>query len=215
MGRTRKIELSAGNRSDKIILPVNPAEVQITMPQLNQQQTLLNMGSVNLKGNRDLVTATLSSFFPGKRSPFYRHAKMTPKRYKEKLQNWKDGKETVRLIITDMGVNLAMLIDKFECTVREGTDDLEYSIELSEYRELNVPAVSMTTKVRADTGLKDRPSEQTAAKTYTVVSGDSLWKIAKRLYGDGAQYTKIYEANKGVIGGNPNLIYPGQVYTIP
>lgn len=26
---------------------------------------------------------------------------------------------------------------------------------------------------------------------------------------------KIYEANKGVIGKNPNLIYPGQKYTIP
>ena len=39
--------------------------------------------------------------------------------------------------------------------------------------------------------------------------------IAKKYYGNGAQYTKIYNANKGVIGGNPNLIYPGQVLTIP
>ena len=31
----------------------------------------------------------------------------------------------------------------------------------------------------------------------------------------GAKYTVIYNANRGVIGGNPNLIYPGQVLTIP
>lgn len=40
-------------------------------------------------------------------------------------------------------------------------------------------------------------------------------KTPKKFYGSGAKYTVIYNANKGVIGSNPNLIYPGQVYTIP
>lgn len=61
---------------------------------------------------------------------------------------------------------------------------------------------------------EERPSAP-AAQTYTVVKGDCLWKIAQKFYGNGSQYTKIYEANKGTIGGNPNLIYPGQVLTIP
>lgn len=52
-------------------------------------------------------------------------------------------------------------------------------------------------------------------KTYTVQSGDCLWRIAQKFYGKGGDYTKIYEANKGTIGSNPNLIYPGQVFTIP
>ena len=60
-----------------------------------------------------------------------------------------------------------------------------------------------------------RPAKETAAQTYTVVKGDCLWNIAKRFYGSGAKYTLIYNANKSVIGGNPNLIYPGQVFTIP
>ena len=60
-----------------------------------------------------------------------------------------------------------------------------------------------------------RVDNTTAPKTYTVKSGDCLWNIAKSLYGNGADYAKIYEANKGVIGSNPNLIYPGQVLTIP
>ena len=55
----------------------------------------------------------------------------------------------------------------------------------------------------------------TGGQTYTVKSGDSLWSIAKQYYGSGAMYTKIYEANKDLIGGNPNLILPGQKLIIP
>lgn len=51
-------------------------------------------------------------------------------------------------------------------------------------------------------------------KTYTVKKGDTLWGIAKTYYGNGARYTQIYDANKGIIK-NPNLIYVGQVFTIP
>lgn len=57
-------------------------------------------------------------------------------------------------------------------------------------------------------------AKATSSDTYTVVKGDCLWNIAKRFYGSGAQYTKIYNANKDIIK-NPNLIYPGQVLTIP
>lgn len=51
--------------------------------------------------------------------------------------------------------------------------------------------------------------------TYTVKPGDNLSKLAKQFYGTGADWKKLYEANKDVIGGNPNLIYPGQTFTIP
>lgn len=49
---------------------------------------------------------------------------------------------------------------------------------------------------------------------YEIKSGDSLSKIAKKYYGDGNQYNKIFEANKEVIK-DPNLIYPGQKIRIP
>ena len=51
-----------------------------------------------------------------------------------------------------------------------------------------------------------------AARTYTVVSGDTLWAIAERFYGDGSKYQMIADAS-GV--ANPDLIHPGQVLTIP
>ncbi|WP_235337335.1 LysM peptidoglycan-binding domain-containing protein [Pontibacter korlensis] len=50
---------------------------------------------------------------------------------------------------------------------------------------------------------------------YTVQSGDSLSKIAKKHYGSANEWTKIYNANKDKIGDNPDLIRPGQRFVIP
>lgn len=74
-------------------------------------------------------------------------------------------------------------------------------------------------------GLTDRPNTS-AGGSHTVVSGDTLWGIAKKYYGNGAQYTKIYGANSGTIeaaakshgkssSGNGHWIYPGTVLSIP
>jgi len=54
------------------------------------------------------------------------------------------------------------------------------------------------------------PVSQPGATYYTVTSGDTLWGIAAMFYGSGAQWQRIYQANVGVIGANPNLIFPGE-----
>jgi len=56
------------------------------------------------------------------------------------------------------------------------------------------------------------PPPPPAARTYTVVSGDTLWAISERFYGDGSKYQVIADAS-GI--SNPDLIYPGQMLTIP
>lgn len=216
MGRTRKIELSTGSRSQRIVLPVNPEELTVTMPQLNEKVTLLRFGAANIPGKRDLVTISWESFFPGRDSPFCHYARMTPKKYLRRIKAWKDAGRVVRVIITDMGINLQMLIDSFEPVIREGQKDLSYTISLSEYRRLNVPAVSITKQTTEATGLKERPAAPAPpARTYTVKRGDCLWNIAKRFYGSGASFSKIYEANRGVIGNDANKIKAGQVFVIP
>ncbi len=52
------------------------------------------------------------------------------------------------------------------------------------------------------------------AKYHTVVSGDTLSKIAKTVYGDAMKYPVIFEANKPMLS-HPDKIYPGQVLRIP
>jgi nucleoid-associated protein YgaU len=54
----------------------------------------------------------------------------------------------------------------------------------------------------------DRPTE------HTVKKGESLWRIAGKVYGNPLKWPLIYRANKDKIK-HPNKIYPGQVLTIP
>jgi len=56
--------------------------------------------------------------------------------------------------------------------------------------------------------------EQIPGGHVIVQPGNSLWRIARRSYGDGRRYVEIYEANHGQIG-NPQLIFPGQLLEVP
>jgi len=59
------------------------------------------------------------------------------------------------------------------------------------------------------------PAEGDAKVDYVVVQpGNSLWRIARRLSGDGFNYVYIYEANEAQIR-DPDIIYPGQVFEVP
>ena len=51
-------------------------------------------------------------------------------------------------------------------------------------------------------------------RTTTIVQGDNLWRISRKVYGQGIRYTWIYDANTDQIR-NPNLIYPGQIFVMP
>ena len=53
-----------------------------------------------------------------------------------------------------------------------------------------------------------------AGNVYTVEAGDSLWKIAEKIYGDGSKWNRIYQNNRDVIR-RPGLIMPGQVLKLP
>ena len=58
-------------------------------------------------------------------------------------------------------------------------------------------------------------TDEQVDRTYTVRPGDSLSKIAKALMGDAKKWRTLYEANKEVVGSNPDLIQPGQILKIP
>ncbi|MCE8536282.1 LysM peptidoglycan-binding domain-containing protein [Ruegeria pomeroyi] len=56
--------------------------------------------------------------------------------------------------------------------------------------------------------------QQPPVRAVTVQKGDTLWAISRERYGDGVLYVKVFEANRDSIR-NPDLIYPGQVFTVP
>ncbi|KAA0569453.1 LysM peptidoglycan-binding domain-containing protein [Azospirillum sp. Sh1] len=58
------------------------------------------------------------------------------------------------------------------------------------------------------------PAASTDGRNIVVQPGNSLWRLARRTYGDGMLYTTIYTANREQIR-NPDLIYPGQIFALP
>lgn len=76
------------------------------------------------------------------------------------------------------------------------------------------------TTERDDSGIVSGGSSQLTSKdehtlqSYTVEKGDSLSKIAQKVYGKASLWRQIYEANQDHIK-DPDLIYPGQVLRLP
>jgi nucleoid-associated protein YgaU len=58
------------------------------------------------------------------------------------------------------------------------------------------------------------PPPAPPARQLTVQAGDTLWAISRERYGDGMLFVRVFEANRDAIR-DPDLIYPGQVFTIP
>lgn len=136
------------------------------------------------------------------------------------IQKARDSLDPVRFLITgtDLDINVRMGVETFDYEERAGElGDFYYSIKLSEWKDYSPRRIVLPPEPAKPAQAKEpeRTGEPPKQKTYTVKAGDCLWNIAKKFYGKGSDYTKIYNANKGTIGSNPNLIYPGQVFTIP
>lgn len=118
--------------------------------------------------------------------------------------------------------NLTVGLETYEITDDAGEGfDVKVKINLKQYRAYGTktvtvqPAKTSGGTATATVKAASRPTTTAPkAATYTVKSGDCLWNIAKKQLGNGADYTKIYNLNKDKIK-NPNLIYPGQVLTLP
>lgn len=135
-----------------------------------------------------------------------------------KLWSFERGAEAVGLVVGGTAYG------KYRWTIQKHETKIEYtdaagnpyavevSVELLEYLK---GADQNTSGAAPATAPAPAAAAGTGGTTYTVKKGDNLWTLAKKFYGSGADYTKIYEANKDAIGKNPNLIYPGQTFTIP
>lgn len=119
--------------------------------------------------------------------------------------------EVVRLYRdnTSLGEQVTGKNDRWTFVVRDNLDAGTYT--------LRVDRLSADGSVagRVET-LFEKPDMQTGinVETFVVRPGNNLWSMARRVYGDGWRYTVIYEANRQQIR-DPDLIYPGQVFTLP
>lgn len=111
-------------------------------------------------------------------------------------------------------INTMVLMEDLSIKEKAGEEGDKYiSFKLLEYRDFN--KIKSQNDVTMQKGNKKKEEKNPKSKgSYVVRSGDSLWAIAKKYYGDGSKYTRIQEANKDKIK-NPALIYPGQKLVIP
>ena len=120
-------------------------------------------------------------------------------------------KEKVENAVAGRVKNLEVIVNGTEVTIRGEVPTAEAKKDVL----ADVQNVDGLTKIITGLEIAEEKAAQEAESTYTVQPGDTLWGIAQKLLGNGALYTKIYEANKDVIGSNPDIIKVGQVFRIP
>jgi nucleoid-associated protein YgaU len=208
--------LTFNNGKEKIRLPVNPESITISSPFGFEDINVSRLGEITVIGERELKEYSFESFLPRDYNPTYCEYTNIPKPWDvvNRIERWRDSRKPCRLIVTGTPINTPVTIREFEYEPDKAGNpgDIYFSITLKEYRFVSFAKINSNGK---KTTKKSRPSTKSQPKTYTVKKGDSLWKIAKNVYGDGSKWRQIYEVNKKVIGKNPNLIYPGQKLVIP
>jgi nucleoid-associated protein YgaU len=118
--------------------------------------------------------------------------------------------KALQKVVSDLGLNAA----EVQIAMSGEVVRLTGKVDSQEEREKIVLAVGNIHGVsQVDDGLEVETAEA-EANFYTVVSGDTLGKIAKEAYGNAGKYPVIFEANKPMLT-DPNKIYPGQVLRIP
>lgn len=210
------------NKKHKIQLPVNPENLEAFRERSVNNTELASGNEVMVLGGHKLRTYSIESFFPG-RKPYYSQVKdmKKPSEYNQILLDWYKNKTPLQLKVTGTRINIEVIITKYTWKYGEGyIGDIDYTIELTENRRPSYTVVkrkktSKGSKSTATSSRSKSSKSKSKSKKYTVVKGDSLSKIAKKYYHDSSKWPKIYEANKKVIGKNPNKIYPGQKLVIP
>ena len=200
------------------VIPVIPESI-IAQGETNfLSYDILNIGEVKIPNGENLSTYSWDDgLFPSERlkgQPFLHGTWQDPQIYQRRFEGYKSAGIPLKLLITQTPINADVFISSFAVTY-QGVNGIHYSIEFVAKKDIKVATESGGTgKTGSLKTVTLKRATAPAAKTYTVVSGDSLWKIAQKKLGSGAKYTEIYNLNKNKIK-NPSLIYPGQVLTLP
>lgn len=213
---------------DGMELPIAPQKLTVKIKGNNKTLTLINEGDINFLRVPGLTEITFDAVLPMLGQYSFANGYRRPDSYLNKLESLMTDKEPFRFLVSRVSPSGRLLYDTNmkvsleNYTVTEDATkgpDVTVSITLKQYISYSTKTVTVVKpKPEKKPVVQQKKKRETSSapkvKTYTVKSGDCLWNIAKKYYGNGAQYTKIYNANKGKIK-NPNLIYPGQVLTIP
>ena len=226
------MEIYLGTDDDKIRFPVVPSAVGVNRSNNIDTESVLKLGEVPIFNGTSLKTIELVSFFPNQEYSFCDYVGfMKPYEFSYKIQKWMYEGKPLRIIVTDTPTNMQCLIQQFDTVEQDGTRDLYFTLNLLEYRPIEVPNLtnsnpsnssssnsSVNSQNKNRTSENNNTSSNSQQKTHKVASGDSLWNIAQKHYGNGSLYTKIQEANKAKypsLEKNASYILPNWELIIP
>ncbi|MHC1683415.1 MAG: hypothetical protein AB6733_10745 [Clostridiaceae bacterium] len=129
------IYLSNLDRTEIIQLPVLPSEVEVDRAQKNETYETINNGDYKAIGKLGLRSINISSFFHSKNYAFLKDNTYKGMEYVDIIEKWRESGKPIRIIITDLKINMAATVDNFKHGFKDGTKDVYYSMSISEYRE--------------------------------------------------------------------------------
>lgn len=190
-----------------LTIPVTPAKYTVGDGQKNKVVDITQVGEALVFGMPKARTLSFSGFFPSLTHdyPFVVGDYSSPTECVEKLTEWKASRKSVRVIITDSPVNLVCGIMEFSYWEQDGSRDIYYTLNFTEYKELNVPAADNDKPIDDTTGLKVRPVDLDAKikeEQSRVSNGKELFQkacdvmdVAKKAYGDYNHWRRVVKSN--------------------
>lgn len=211
-------------------MPIAPSKFQVSINNTNKTVTLIDEGEVNILKKAGLTDIEFECMIPQVKYPFavYDSGFEDAEYFLSYFEALKTSKRPFQFIVCRrkpngrslFDTNIRVSLEDYKITEEAKNGfDLMVKIKLKQWRSYGTKTIKIVAEEQKATVEQQRETMNSpapeAAQTYTVVKGDCLWNIAKKFYGNGSQYSVIYNANKDIIGGNPNRIYPGQILTIP
>lgn len=222
--------------SDVLTFPITPSEMTIKIGSNNKVITLINEGDINILKSPSLVEVEFTARFPMRKYPYSREVSDF-QTYFDMFEDIKVNKKSFRFIVSrsmpngkrTWDTNMLMVLEDFELeeNADEG-DDVLITFNLKQYKNYGVKRLKTNnTTTSTSTTTRSTESKDTSKNTsYTIKTGDCLWNIAKKFYGDSSKWQTIYNANKTAIeadakkhgkasSSNGHWLWAGLTITIP
>lgn len=204
------IYLSAKNGSEGFRVPINPEKIEVVGSGNGEVFAISKLGNINVPKDVDLDEFQFSSFFPTQDYSFAVAPLLPPSFYLDTINKWRAEKETPRLMYVNgsFAINELVTIESFKYDETAGSEDVNYSFTLMKYvpfspKKMTVVKAKGSSAANAPNAgkavvKKEAPARQDSKpvpKTYSLVKGDSLWKIAQKYTGNGSNYRELQKLN--------------------